>query len=129
MAKLVRRVKLVTELEAREMIKVSVARLERDEQAGLVDLGLRPGEAKQLMAAIEWEIGPAQVTIAGEYRRTWAVCKVQLASKGHDSATLRPLFGDVPTLVRRLLPVLASGEAKQRASPPSTLRPRPWRPD
>jgi hypothetical protein len=39
MAKLVWRVKLVTELQARETTEVEVARLERDEQAGPADLG------------------------------------------------------------------------------------------
>ena len=38
MAKLVWRVKLVTELEAGEATEVAVARIERDEQAGLSDL-------------------------------------------------------------------------------------------
>jgi len=41
------------------------ARIERDEQAGLSDLGLRLAEAKQLTSALQAEIGPAQVTIAG----------------------------------------------------------------
>jgi hypothetical protein len=43
--KLVWRVKLVTELPAGETTEVEVARLERDEQAGLADLGLRLAEA------------------------------------------------------------------------------------
>ena len=47
---------------------MEVARLERDEQAGLADLGLRLAEAKQLMAAIQAEIVPAQVMVAGEHR-------------------------------------------------------------
>ena len=83
MAKLVWRVKLVTELEAGETTEVEVARLERDEQAGLADLGLRLAEAKQLMAAIQAEIVPAQVTVAGEHRRTCVSCEGELASKGH----------------------------------------------
>jgi hypothetical protein len=40
-AKLVWRVNLVTELETGETMEVEVARIERDEQAGLSDLGLR----------------------------------------------------------------------------------------
>ena len=70
MPKLVWRVKLVAEFEAGETTEVEGARLERDEQAGLADLGLRLAEAKQLMAAIQAEIVPVQVTIAGEHRRT-----------------------------------------------------------
>jgi hypothetical protein len=44
--KLVWRVKLVAELEAGVTTEVEVARLERDEQAGVAELGL--AEAKQL---------------------------------------------------------------------------------
>jgi hypothetical protein len=117
-AKLVWRVKLVTELEAGETMEVEVARLERDEQAGLADLGLRLAEAKQLMAAIQAEIVPAQVTVAGEHRRTCAACDGELASKGHYTATFRSLFGDVPIRVRRLLtcPCQGTGEAKSFAA-------------
>ena len=70
MPELVWRVKLVAEFEAGETTEVEVARLGRDEQAGLADLGLCLAEAKQLMAAIQAEIVPVQVTIAGEHRRT-----------------------------------------------------------
>jgi hypothetical protein len=97
------RVKLVAELEPGSTTEVEVACLERDEQAGLADLGLRLAEAKQLTAAIQAGIVPAQVTIAGEHRRTCVVCGGVLASKGHYTATFRSLFGDVPIRVRRLL--------------------------
>src|SRR5271165_6037815 len=100
---LVWRVKLVAEFETGETTEVEVARLERDEQAGLADLGLRLAEAKRLTAAIQAEIVPAQVTIAGEHRCTCAACGRRLASKGHYTATFRSLFGDVPIRVRRLL--------------------------
>ena len=118
MAKLVWRVKLVTELQAGETTEVEVARLERDEQAGLADLGLRLAEAKQLTAAIQAEIVPAQVTIAGEHRRTCVACGRVLASKGHYTATFRSLFGDVPIRVRRLLtcPCQGTGEARSFAA-------------
>ncbi len=101
--KLVWRVKLVAEFETGERTEVEVARLERDEQAGLADLGLRLAEAKRLTAAIQTEIVPAQVTIAGEHRRTCVACGCVLASKGHYTATFRSLFGDVPIRIRRLL--------------------------
>jgi hypothetical protein len=97
------RIKLVTEFETGETTEVEVARLERDEQVGLADLGLRLAEAKRLTAAIQAEIVPAQVTIAGEHRCTCAACGRRLASKGHYTATFRSLFGDVPIRVRRLL--------------------------
>ena len=81
MARLVWRVKLVTELQPGETTEVEVARLERDERAGLADLGLHLAEAKHLMAAIQAEIVPAQVMVAGEHRRTCMACEGELASK------------------------------------------------
>ena len=94
MAKLIWRVKLVAEFETGETTEVEVARIERDEQAGLSDLGLRLAEAKQLTSALQAEIVPAQVTIAGEHRCTCAACGRRLASKGHFTATFRSLFGE-----------------------------------
>src|SRR5271170_620058 len=115
--KLVWRVKLVAEFGAGASTEVEVARLERDEQAGLADLGLCLGEAKQLMAAIQAEIVPVQVTVAGEHRRACVACEGELASKGHYTAAFRSLFGDVPIRVRRLLtcPCQGTGEAKSFA--------------
>ena len=56
MAKLIWRVKLVAEFETGETTEAEVARLDRDEQAGLADLGLRLAEAKQLLAPPEpWQ--------------------------------------------------------------------------
>jgi hypothetical protein len=108
-------VKLVTEFESGETTEVEVARLERDERAGLADLGLRLAEAKQLMATIQAEIVPAQVTVAGEHRRTCVACEGELASKGHYTATFRSLFGDVPLRIRRLLscPCQDGGEPRR----------------
>jgi hypothetical protein len=80
--KLVWRVRLVAEFETGETTEVEVARLERDEHAGLADLGLRLAEAKRLTAAIQAEIVPAQVTIASEHRRTCVACGRGLAGKG-----------------------------------------------
>jgi hypothetical protein len=118
MAKLVWRVKLVTELEAGEATEVEVARIERDEQAGLSVLGLRLAETKQLTSALQAEIVPAQLTIAGELRGTCAACGRRLVSKGHYTATFRSLFGDVPIRIRRLLtcPCQNGGKAKSIAA-------------
>src|SRR5208337_3933686 len=118
MPKLVWRVKLVAEFETGETTEVEVARLERDEQAGLADLGLRLAEAKRLTSALQAEIVPAQVTIAGEHRCTCAACGRRLASKGHYTATFRSLFGDVPIRIQRLLtcPCQNGGEAKSVAA-------------
>jgi hypothetical protein len=110
-------VKLVAELASGVTTEVEVARLERDEQAGLADLGLRLAEAKQLTAALQAEMVPAQVTMVGERRRSCEACGSILASKGHYTATFRSLFGDVPLRVRRLLacPCQGSGETKRSA--------------
>jgi hypothetical protein len=115
--KMVWRVKLVAELESGLTTEVEIARLERDEQAGLADLGLRLAEAKQLTAALQAEMVPAQVTMLAERRRSCVACGCVLASKGHYTATFRSLFGDVPLRVRRLLscPCQGSGEAKSFA--------------
>jgi hypothetical protein len=100
------------------MTEVEVARIGRDEQAGLADLGLRLAEAKQLTSAIQAAIVPTQVTIAGEQGRACAACGHVLASKGHYAATFRSLFGDVPVRLRRLLacPCQATVEAKSFAA-------------
>jgi hypothetical protein len=116
-SKLVWRVKLVAELEPGLTTEVEVARLERDQQAGVAELGLRLAEAKQLTAAIQAEMVPAQVTMVGERRRLCVACGCVLASKGHYPATFRSLFGDVPVRVRRLLacPCQSSGGARSFA--------------
>jgi hypothetical protein len=116
--KLVWHVKLVAELEPGLTTEGEVARLERDQQAGLAELGLRLAEAKQLTAAIQAEMVPAQVTIAGGCDRSCATCGHGLASKGHYEATFHSLFGDGPVRVRRLLacPCQGLGEAKSFAA-------------
>src|SRR4051794_3403988 len=101
--KLVWRVKLVAELEPGVTTETEVACLQRNEEAGLADLGLRLDEAKQLTAALQAEMGSAQVAVVGERCRWCAACGRPLASKGHYRATFRSLFGDVPVRVRRLL--------------------------
>ena len=101
--KLVWRVKLVAELRPGVLTETEVARIERDEQAGLADLGLRLAETKRLTAALQAEIVPAQVAAVGEQRRCCSSCGRRLASKGHYPVSFRSLFGDVPVRVRRLL--------------------------
>src|SRR3954467_13212277 len=100
------------------MTETEVARIERDEQAGLAELGLQLAEAKQLTAALQAQIVPAQVAMTGERRRWCGACGRGLASKGHYPATFRSLFGDVPVRVRRLLvcPCQGPGEAKSFAA-------------
>src|SRR4051812_47516807 len=100
------------------MTETEVARLERGEEAGLADLGLRLDEAKQLTAALQAQIVRAQVAMTGERHRGCGVCGRGLASKGHYPATFRSLFGNVPVCVRRLLvcPCQGPGEAKSFAA-------------
>jgi hypothetical protein len=116
--KLVWRVKLMAELRPGEVTETEVARIERDEQAGTADLGLRLAETKQLMAALQDQIVPAQVAVVGERRCSCVSCGRRLASKGHYPVTFRSLFGDVPVRVRRLLtcPCQGQGGAKSFAA-------------
>ena len=102
MSKLVWRVKLVSELRPGVTTETEVACIEREEHAGLAELGLRLAEAKQLTAALQARIVPAQVAVLGEHRRSCVACGRVLASKGHCGARFRFLFGDVPVQVRRL---------------------------
>ncbi|HEY4044977.1 MAG TPA: ISKra4 family transposase [Rhodopila sp.] len=115
MPKLVWRMKLVAELRPGVVTETEVARIERDEQAGLADLGLRLAETKQLTAALQAEIVPAQVNAVGERRRCCSSCGRLLASKGHYPATFRSLFGDVPVRVRRLLVCPCQGQGEVRS--------------
>ena len=118
MPKLVWRVKLVAELRPGVTTETEVARIERGEAVGLAELGLRLDEAKQLTAALQAQIVPAQLARTGERRRWCVACGRGLASKGHYPATFRSLFGDVPVRVRRLLvcPCQGPGEAKSFAA-------------
>ena len=118
MPKLVWRVKLVSERGSGVTTETEVARIERDEEAGLAELGLRLAEAKRLTAALQAQIVPAQVAVAGECRRRYEACGRRLASKGHYRARFRSLFGDVPVRVRRLLVCSCQdvGEAKSGAA-------------
>jgi hypothetical protein len=115
---LVWRVKLVAELRPGLTVETEVARIERDEEAGLADLGLRLEEVKQLTAALQAGIVTAQVATVGERRRWCSACGQMLASKGHYRATFRSLFGAVPVRVRRLLvcPCHGPGEPKSFAA-------------
>jgi hypothetical protein len=90
--KLVWRVKLVAELRPGVTTENEVARIERDEQAGLAELGLQLAEAKQLTAALQAQIVPVQVAVVGERRRWCEACGRGLASKGHYGAKFCSLF-------------------------------------
>ena len=115
MPKLVWRVRLVAELEPGVATETEVARIERDEAAGLADLGLRLEEAKRLTAALQAAIVTAQVATVGERRRRCAACGQLLASKGHYRASFRSLFGAVPVRVRRLLVCPCHGPGEPRS--------------
>ena len=115
MPKLVWRVKVITELEPGVATEAEVARIERGEEAGLAELGLRLEEAKRLTAALQAEIVTTQVATAGERPRPCAACGQMLVSKGHYRATFRSLFGDVPVRVRRLLACPCQGPSEPRS--------------
>src|SRR3954449_13632624 len=70
-AKLVWRVKLVAELEPGVVTETELARIERDAQAGLAELGLQLDEAKRLTAALQARLVPAPVAASGAGRRAW----------------------------------------------------------
>jgi hypothetical protein len=110
-AKLVWRVRLVAELEPGVVTETELARIERDAQASLAELGLRLDEAKRLTAALQAQLVPARVAALGESRRSCEACGRVLASKGHYGATFRSLFGDVPVRVRRRLACPCQGAA------------------
>jgi hypothetical protein len=97
------------------MKETEVARIERDEEAGLADLGLRLAETKQLTAALQAEIVPAQVAVVGERGRGCPSCGHKLASKGHYPVTFRSLFSDVPVRVRRLLACPCQGPVEAKS--------------
>ena len=115
MPKLVWRVKLVAELRPGVMTESEVARIERDEEAGMADLGLRLTETKQLTAALQAKIVPAQVAVMGERPRCCPSCGHKLASKGHYPVAFRSLFGDVPVRVPRLLVCPCQGPVKVKS--------------
>jgi hypothetical protein len=82
--------KLVSELPAEVTTEVEIARLERDERDGVADLGLPLAETKQLTAALQAKMVPAQVIMVGERRRSCVTC-----------GCVRALHCDVPLPVRR----------------------------
>ncbi len=118
MAKLKWRVKLVAERHPGVTSETELACIERDEDVGLADLGLRLDEAKRLAAALQAEMVPAQMAALSERPRACEACGCRLAAKGHYRATFRSLFGDVPMRVRRLFvcPCRSEGGAKSVAA-------------
>src|SRR3954466_7023888 len=92
--KLVWRVKLVAELRPGVMTETEVARIERDAQAGLAELGLQLAEAKQLTAALQAEMVSAQVAAVGERRHGCGALWARAGQQG-------PLWGKVSFPVRR----------------------------
>ena len=120
MAKLVWRVKLVAEVRPGVLTETELARIERDEDAGLADLGLQLAEAKQLAAALQAQIVPAQVAVVGKRRRSCFSCGRLLASKGHYPVTFRSLFGDVPVRAGGCSPVTVRGRESEELRRPGS---------
>ncbi len=86
MTKLVWRVKLVAEVQPGVVAETELARIERDEEAGLADFGLRLAEAKQLTAALQAEIVPAQLAVVGKLGRCCSSCGRQEPAGGDHRA-------------------------------------------
>jgi hypothetical protein len=105
------------ELRPGEVTETEVARIERDEQAGTTDFDLQLPETKQLMAALQDQIVPAQVAVVGERRCSCVSCGRRLASKGYYPVTFYSWFGDVPVRVRRLRTCPCQGQGGRRVSP------------
>jgi hypothetical protein len=102
MAKLRWRVKLVAERPSGAVVtETELACIERDEQISVADLGLRLDEAKQVTAALQAAIVPAQMAALSANPPACEGCGCRLAARGHYGATFRSLFGDVPMRVRR----------------------------
>ena len=116
MSKLLWRVKLVAERQPGVTTEIELACIERDAQVGLADLGLSLAEAKQLTAALQAEIVPAQVAALGRCPRACLACGRRLASKGYSPVRFRSLFGDVPVRVRRLLACPCQGGVSEAKS-------------
>jgi hypothetical protein len=110
-AKLKWRVKLVAERHPGVVTETELACIERNADVGLADLGLRLDEAKQLAAALQAEMVPAQMATLGECPRACEACGRRLAAKGHYGARFRSLFGEVPVRVRRLFVCPCWGKA------------------
>ena len=130
MSKLVWRVKLVAELEPGVTTETEVACLERGEEAGLADLGLRLNEAKQLTAALQAEMVSAQVAAVGERsslvracgRVRWPAKATTVRRSAPCSATCRSGSGGCSSAP-------ATARASRRASLPSIsarVLPRNW---
>jgi hypothetical protein len=111
-AKVVWRVKLVAELQPGVTTETEVARIERDEEAGFAELGLRLEEAKQLTATLQAQIVPAQVATLGRVSSLLRELWQRLGQQGLLSVRFRSLLGDVPLRVRRLLTCLVRAMAR-----------------
>ena len=80
--KLVWRARLVAEFETGETTEVEVARLERDEQAGLADLGLRLAEAQAPLVAPSASVHRIQEAQTTMYNVLWELCQAALDGGG-----------------------------------------------
>ena len=121
MAKLVWRVRLVAELEPGVVSETELARIVRDEQAGLAELGLSLAEAKQLTAALQAQIVPGTDGCLGRVPPRVRGVRTQAGQQG-----LLP--GAVPLPVRRRAgagPALARLPVPKRGQTEECYRSRP----
>jgi hypothetical protein len=128
--KLVWRVKLVAELQPGVTTETEVARIERDEEAGLADLGLRLDEAKQLTAALQAEMVPAQVAVVGERVAGARPVGVRWPARAITPRRSAPCSATCRCGSDGCSSAPARARARRRASPPSTSArvrsPRNW---
>ena len=121
------RVRLVAELEPGVVTETELARIERDEQASLAELGLRLDEAKRLTAALQAQLVPAQVAAVGACRRLCEACGRVLTSKGHYGRRSAPCSATCRCECDGGSPVPARLGARRRALLCSTLARTRWR--
>jgi hypothetical protein len=111
---LVWRVKLVAGLRPGVVKETEVARIEREEFAGLADLGLRLAERQQLTTAFHAEFGAGAGGRRGCAQSLLLVLRMQASQQGPLLPNVPLFVRDVPVRVRRLLacPCQGQGEAK-----------------
>jgi hypothetical protein len=118
--KLVWRVKLVAGVRPSVVTGTEVGWIERDEGAGLADLGLKLAEMKQFAAALQAEIVPVQVSVLGERRRFWierrsdAGCPQRKWRHGRWAGCRRKLAGLYRWTKRQHMPEVARINRLQR---------------
>jgi hypothetical protein len=109
-------VKLVAETTPGVVTKHDLLALERPDRLALARLGLNIEEAKQLLAALQNRLVPAQVERHGQFCPNCPRCGRPFRGRGSYPVTFGSLFGDVPVQVRRLRMCPCHGAPRQSFS-------------